>query len=540
MNICKRYVSKMSLHDKRYVYQKNKQTGRVYVYENYPYWDKATKKDRANRVCVGKLDENGNLIQTRGRKANHTLQLQEAQPLAKRSYYGATYLLDAIGNQLGITRDLQMCFPHTYKQILSLAYYLILETDSPLYRFTKWHNTHKHPYDNDISSQRSSELFASITEAAKARFFMLQGKRREETEYWALDSTSISSFSETLKQVKFGHNKENDSLPQINFALVYGEKSKLPFYYKKHPGNMPESKTIKNLLAELMDMGLTKVKLLTDRGCYSEANINEFYQSHIKFLVGVRTGLKYVRNILDTVSKNISTLDNYSQEYGVYGCTVKTQWDYKQERPYRGDVLKGKKKVYLHIYYNIDKAAEDERKLISKLARLRSELLSNNRIEAHEKSYDKYFIVTQTPKRGIKVITKEDVIQEEKKYYGYFALLSNEVKDTWEALYLYRMKDLVEKAFSNLKDRLNMRRMLVSSEQSLDGKLFVQFVALIFMSYINKQMCEKKMYKDYTLQEVLDTLDVIDCYEFEGKKLRAEEILEEQRALYIKFGVPPL
>ena len=36
------------------------------------------------------------------------------------------------------------------------------------------------------------------------------------------------------------------------------------------------------------------------------------------------------------------------------------------------------------------------------------------------------------------------------------------------------------------------------------------------------------MYKDYTIQEVLDTLDVIDCYEFEGKKLRAGEILEEQ------------
>ena len=528
----------MSSQDKRYVNQTNKKTGVVYVYENYPYWDKANKKDKAHRKCIGKLDENGNLIPTRCRKANNSTQLQELQVFAKRSYYGATYLLDAIGKQLGITSDLEKCFPCTFKQILSIAYYLILEDSSPLYRFTKWSNTHNHPFGSDIPSQRSSELFASITEEAKVKFFILQGKRREEKEYWALDSTSISSYSETLKQVKYGYNKENDKLPQINFALVYGEKSKLPFYYKRLAGNVPESKAVKNFLAELLDMGLTKVKLLTDRGCYSESNINEFYKANIKFLVGTKTRLIYVRDVIDSVYDTLSNLNNYHQIYGLYGCTVKTQWKYSQERPYKKDTLKAKRKIYVHIYYNIDRAAEDERNLISKLARLRDELLLGKREEKNEKDYAKFFTVKETPKRGVKVTTKEDVIKQEKRYFGYFALVSNEVKDTWEALCLYRMKDLVEKAFSNLKERLNMRRMLVSSEQSLDGKMFVQFVALIFLSYINNQMCVKKMYKDYTLQEVLDTLDVIDCYKIEGKEMRVGEMLEEQIVLYTKLGVP--
>ena len=528
----------MSSQDKRYVNQTNKKTGVVYVYENYPYWDKVEKKDKARRKCIGKLDEKGNLIPTRSRKANNTAHLSENHTLAKRSYFGATYLLDAIGKKLGITNDLEKCFPHTYKQILSIAYYLILEDNSPLYRFTKWSNTHHHPFGNDIPSQRSSELFASITEEAKVRFFMLQGKRREEKEYWALDSTSISSYSETLKQVKYGYNKENDSLPQINFAMVYGEKSKLPFYYKKLPGNVPESKALKNFLAELLDMGLTKVKLLTDRGCYSEANINEFYKSHIKFLVGSKTRLTFVRNVIDSIRDSLNTVNNFNREYGLFGCTVKTQWKYSQERPYKGDTLKDKRKMYVHIYYNIDRAAEDERNLISKLATLQDELLNNKRNEKHEKDYEKYFIVNETPKRGISVATKDDVINQAKRYFGYFVLVSNEVKDTWEALSLYRMKDLVEKAFSNLKERLNMRRMLVSSEQSLDGKMFVQFIALIFLSYINNQMQTEKMYKDYTLQEVLDTLDVIDCYKFEGKDMRVGEILEEQVSIYKRLGIP--
>lgn len=59
--------------------------------------------------------------------------------------------------------------------------------------------------------------------------------------------------------------------------------------------------------------------------------------------------------------------------------------------------------------------------------------------------------------------------------------------DAITALQLYRNKDVVEKAFSNIKDRLNMRRLLVSSEKSLDEKLFVGFIALIYLSHIKKK-----------------------------------------------------
>ena len=125
-----------------------------------------------------------------------------------RSFYGATYLFDAIGEKIGIIADLKHCFPAQYKQILSIAYYLILEENNPLFRFEKWSILHKHPYGQIITSQRSSELFAAITEEKKNEFFRLQGKRRNEKEFWAYDTTSISSFSEHLRQVQYGNNKK--------------------------------------------------------------------------------------------------------------------------------------------------------------------------------------------------------------------------------------------------------------------------------------------------------------------------------------------
>ena len=84
-------------------------------------------------------------------------------------------------------------------------------------------------------------------------------------------------------------------------------------------------------------------------------------------------------------------------------------------------------------------------------------------------------------------------MQKAKRTYGYYSLLTNERMDALTALEIYRLKDVLDKAFGNLKERLNCRRQYVSSELSLDGKMFVEFVALINLSYINKRMIDENI-----------------------------------------------
>lgn len=425
------------------------------------------------------------------------------------------------------------------RQILSIVYYLILEDKNPLYRFEKWSRLHKHPYGQNIPSQRSSEIFASITEEAKNKFFRLQGRRRTEKEFWAYDITTISSYSETLRQVQYGRNKESDPLAQLNLALVFGETSNLPFYYRKLAGNIPDSKTIKHLLAELNILGFSKVKLVMDRGFYSEDNINALFQARLKFLISAKMSLALVRKELDTIYDRFRSFEHYSEKYELYCHTVRTEWRYTQHRAYKGDTRSEPRRIYIHYYYNIDKAAEDEKAFDRKLISLRRELESGKRVPEHERLYHKYFETKTTPKRGTKVTINEEAVAQAKRYYGFFALLTNEKMDAITALELYRNKDVVEKAFGNLKERLNMRRTLVSSEQSLDGKLFVEFVALIFLSHIKKKMQETGLFKNYTMQSALDKLDVIECFEAPGQKQRVGELLEKQKNIYISLGVNP-
>lgn len=529
------------------IYQTNKKTGITYAYDSEAYWDKEKQQSRAKRTLIGKVDPNtGEIVPTRAyKKKSDQVSTVTAKrgpvPIAsvRRCFYGASYLLDQIGQATGVAADLKTCFPDIYKKILSVAYYLILEENNSLSRFSHWERLHVHPYGENIPSQRSSELFQSIDEEQRMEFFKKQGQRRIEKEYWAFDVTSISSYSETLSQVKKGRNKEHDWLPQINLALLFGEKSGIPFYYRKLPGNITDVTIVKGLMAEFNVMGYKKVNIVFDRGFYSWKNINEMYKYHKKFLIGVKLGLNYVKEVLEEERENLQLWSNFQTQFGAYGVCRTIDWDYEEERPKNGATIKSKKRAYLHIFYNPEKAAKDQADMNDYLTKLHSDLEANDRQDYCAKDYDKYFIVTKSPKRGRKIKPREEAMREAAKNYGYFALLSNEVKDPFEALSLYRSKDIVEKAFGNLKDRLNFRRMQVSSELSLNGKLFVEFIALIYLSYVKKKMQDAKLFEKWTLQGLLDELDVIERFEAPEQGYILGEVTKKQRDIYKALEVKP-
>lgn len=402
----------------------------------------------------------------------------------------------------------------------------------PLYRFHKWGTTHRHPYGKDIPSQRSSELFGLITEDAKMDYFKRQAKRHGLNEYLAFDTTSISSYSTLIKQAKYGKNKDGDPLPQINLALLYGEESMLPVYYRKLAGNITDVKTIENLLKDVDFLKLEKLKLVMDRGFYSEKNINDLMKHHHKFLIGAKTSLKIVSNRLDKIRTDFVTRFNYNSELKLYVMSFMEEWDYSEEKPRSGETVTDKRRIYLHFYYNDQKATDDKTRFNAMLDRLEYNLINGTPDPADEKLYQKYFVISETPVRGVTYSFKEDAIRKAEKNYGYFVLMSNGIKDPVEALRIYRLKDLIEKSFGNLKERLSMRRMSVSSEENFEGKLFVQFVALQLMSYIKRQMDVNGLFNDYTMQSLLDEIDVIEYYQQPGKAHHLSEITDKQRKLY--------
>ncbi len=189
------------------------------------------------------------------------------------------------------------------------------------------------------------------------------------------------------------------------------------------------------LLEDLDILGFSKTKFVMDRGFYSEDNINGLYKEHIKFLVGTKLSLKFIRRHLDEIYDDVRMFVNYDEGMNTYGYTVTADWDYTQERPYKGDVIKDKRRIYSHYYYSIDKGAGDEQAFAQRIAGLYRELAGGNYVESQKKAYDQFFEVSTTPKRS---------------------------------------------------------RLLVSSEKGLDGKIFVEFIALILISHLDHKISINK------------------------------------------------
>jgi len=154
--------------------------GREYVYEYTPVWNKEKKRSEPKREYIGRMID-GEFIPNKKYLLQEELAREKDLAMkrgpvpateCKRLFSGATYLFDKIGEMLGVSADMQSCFPQIHQEMLSLSYYLALEPHSPMSRFKRWAATHYHPYGQDIPSQRSSELLPMVTETALLLIFL--------------------------------------------------------------------------------------------------------------------------------------------------------------------------------------------------------------------------------------------------------------------------------------------------------------------------------------------------------------------------------
>lgn len=166
---------------------------------------------------------------------------------------GASYVLKEIAQQDGLLGDLKTVFPHHWKDLLALVMFFVIYPERNLanYDITA---AHSRLGGNPLDSQRISELLESITSDQRQQYMKLRlnhscgGKNNN---FWAFDTTSISSYSETLSRAAYGHNKEDPEMPMIKIALLIDETNGEPLYYKVLNGSVADVTLLRNLFVDL-------------------------------------------------------------------------------------------------------------------------------------------------------------------------------------------------------------------------------------------------------------------------------------------------
>jgi transposase len=69
-----------------------------------------------------------------------------------------------------------------------------------------------------------------------------------EKDYLCYALTSILSFAKGVKFARYGYNREHEKLRQINLAILIGQNTMLPAYYRSMPSSISALKTLSLLL----------------------------------------------------------------------------------------------------------------------------------------------------------------------------------------------------------------------------------------------------------------------------------------------------
>ena len=536
----------------------DKKTGKYYAYRHEPKWDPVKKRDVGKRVCIGIYNpENGEITSSRNYKQrvakdsakskesiknNSSVRVRLDQPVKVRKV-GGVHLLDQVTKELGLDKALEKVFPHIGKDLLALAYHAVISDRSDAYTFPEWNHEHMLNTERNLSSQTISEIYKLVSDVQIEQFFKEIKQIFPDEEYYAYDTTSISSYSTNISYVEKGVNKDHLPLKQINMLLIVGEKTGLPAYYRILDGNTPDNKTVRVVLAELYELGYNCIFLVFDRGFYSYENVERLIRDEKKTIVGTRINLNYIKKSLSLVRDKLELAESFDEELDIRCVSIKVGLDKikklktKPDDIQKAEDMEGVENVTLHFFLDKPREIQENHKVIKSLKECLNEYKQGSDDEDvaeivekfFEKDvYDNYFI-------------KNDEVDKLNEKNGVFVLLTNTDLSSREVLKIYRKKDVVEKVNEHYKDDVDCDRLRVKSDATLRGKMFVKFLAIIYVSQIEAKLRkynETVEQVNLSKRQIFAKLEKINKIRIGDKEIYSE-ILSDQIKIFNILGYQP-
>lgn len=488
-----------------HVPQKN---GDIYVVERQTIY---LPEKKYNKVISSKLiakipKGEENPIPTRPKSADGNKK-QPQKLSARRMHVGMMDIIGHIGAVSGIDAGVYGSTDiGTAQKIISLARYLFATDGQSLPGILTWQYNHPLPYAQGLSEKIYHNLFVQIgrDEALQQNFFKSRCRNLGKMSALAYDSTTISTYSNNQIEARYGHNKAGDGLKTVKLLTLYSIDARQPVAFTKQPGNIPDVLTVKNSLQQLSALGLDAAEIITDNGYYSEQNLAEMFCAGYHFLTLVKTNIKWVKKEIDGHMDEFTSIGSACPfDPGIHGITVKLMHTFTKKRKRSSDkkgLSKGdretfNRRIYLNIYFSLSRQNQDRMAFEADLMELKTVIESGIPVEelpkgAQDKA-EKYLLIRHWGDK-ITVSFNDKACQEAYRYHGFFALVSNKGKDTFECLRKYRKRETIESFFETGKQHADGNRIRMWDTDTLRGRMFVQFVALCYYEYYSNEIRKLK------------------------------------------------
>lgn len=385
---------------------------------------------------------------------------------------------------------------------LDLATYTIITENNAAQYYEGY--CFNHPLFTDrmriYSDSKVSDFLQNLSMDQQIQFQNVWNSTRDHREkiYISYDSTNKNSEAGEIDLVEVGHPKDDKGLPVFNYSIAYDTKNSVPLFYEAYPGSIVDVKQIQDMLEKAKGYGYKNVGFILDRGYFSRGNIKYIDECGYNFVMMVKGMKKLVQQIVRSVRGKFEQDRTKSiRTYHVSGTTVKCPLYPTDE-----------KDRYFHVYYNGIKAVkerEDLEKKIDQYSRyIKNHQGQNVKLEkAALRYFDPiYYHEGENDQVLVSAAERTEVINEEIRMCGYFVIITSEKMTAQEALDLYKGRDASEKLFRGDKAYLGNQSMRVYSNESMEAKIFVEFVALIIRNRIYTYL-KKEQERSETKQNFL-------------------------------------
>lgn len=456
--------------------------GHYYLYEVTSKWNKEKKRSqKITGKILGKITENKGFILSPSRR-ELTPQLDR---LSVKTSGAELFLKSLMSNVL-----------------LSLKKHFGQDAES-LYCASIMRLIHQSPLKNmglHFEQNFLSESFKNVNLSDKKMTLLLKeiGTDRERIsaffkefskigEHVLMDMTAVHSKSKEMSLSRIGYNSQRNYDPQANLLLLFSQTQHEPVYYRLLPGNIRDVKSVK---LSLKEFGISNAIFIADKGFYSKDNTLELEESGLKYIIPLK------RN---------HSLINYKplQKRGKEGLTDFFKF---QERFIFAISKKIAKNKTLYTFLDDRLRLEEEQCYLNRITTQKEEKYSIE--EFHEKSHR----------------------------FGTFSILTNLTGKTPEEIYAYyKTRMEVEQAFDAFKNTLEADRTYMQNDQSMEGWMFMNYLALLAYWRILKLLVKKDLLRKFSIKDLLIHLSYIKKIKINGEWHQAE-ITAKTKKLLCKLG----
>ncbi len=491
-------------------------SGYWYLYSYTVVYDETKKKKvKKSGDSLGKITPEG-LIPSKKYISTVNTKIDASAEL------GITYYFYTVSKD--IKEKLKKYFPDIWETLYTIAI-LRLAYDGKFKRL-------KMNYENSIISTLYPDVH--FNSGINAIFLRSLGKMRDKiVEYMKsdfseyrnfliLDGHRILSASKTLSYAEKGYDSKKRFMPQINLMYIFSESNEIghPIFYKKYTGSTPDVTAFKDLMKEVKDVtGFKDFTVVGDKGIPSEDGFEIMEELCIKYVMPLRRGNRFVRDVLPL------TLDQYTTTFSYH------------KRPIHCKEIHSGNDYKVFLYYDSILFSEEDQDIVLRLEK------ANNAIEEKRIFEEKLRSngngrMSDEEYNSLKPKTYAEIYGNRKEI-GTITLRTNRLDLTGEEVYCYQKKrQNIEEFFKELDDTFDFDAMYARNDNTLEAILFLKHLSACIGVSVLENLQLAGLSKNISFKDIKTALSKIHVNRF-GYSYSVEPIKREVAKICEKINFDP-